>query len=94
MRGFVGELDHVGQAFARVRHFMPGEHVEPCFGTEARQRRLRRRGDALQLRQQARVHLPAQRFERMPEAGRVGAVESTLQRRNVRAKSFGIREAG
>jgi hypothetical protein len=30
----------------------------------------------------------------MPEAGRVGAVESTLQRRNVRAKSFGIREAG
>ena len=36
MRGLVGELDHVRQAFARVRHFLPGERVEARLGAEAR----------------------------------------------------------
>ena len=36
MRGLVGELDHVRQALARVRHFLVGEHVEARLAAEAR----------------------------------------------------------
>ena len=54
MRGLVGELDDVRQALARVGHFVAGEHVETRLGAEARERRLRGRGDAFELGQQAR----------------------------------------
>ncbi len=92
MRGFVGELDHVGQAFARVRHFMSGERVETRLGTEARQRRLRLRRNPLELRQQSTVHLRAQRVERVAERRRIAAFHGAEQRHDLRAITFGIRK--
>ena len=79
------------EAFARVRHFMSGERVESRLGAEARERRLRGRREALELGQQAAVHLFAQRVERMTKRGGIATVERILQRRNLRAKAFGIR---
>jgi hypothetical protein len=46
MRGFVGELDDVREAFACVGYFGGGEIVEARFLAEALQRLLGARGDA------------------------------------------------
>jgi hypothetical protein len=90
MRGFVGEFDHVGQAFARVRHLMSSERVETRLGTEARQRRLRLRRNPLELRQQSTVDFRAQRVERVTERRRIAAIHGAEQRHDLRAITFGV----
>ena len=92
VRGLVGELDHVGQAFARVRHLMSSERIETRLGTEARQRRLRLRRNALELRQQSAVDFRAQRVERVTERRRIAAIHGAEQRHDLRAITFGIRK--
>ena len=63
MRGLFGELDHVREALARVRHFLVGERVEARLLAKAAQRRLRVGGDALQLGIELDVELRAQPLE-------------------------------
>ena len=75
MRGLFGQLDHVRQAPARVRHFLVGEHFEARLLAKAPQRRLRIGGDALQFGIELDVELRAQPLERAAERGLVVRVE-------------------
>ncbi len=57
MSGLVGELQHVREALARVRHFLLGEPREPRILAEAFQRVLQVAREVLQLREQVRLAL-------------------------------------
>ena len=52
MRRFVGELQHVIEAQARIRHFFLGEVHQPRVDAEAMQRRLQVAGELAQVEEQ------------------------------------------
>jgi hypothetical protein len=91
VRRFVGELHDMREALARVRHFVTRKFVETRFCAETRKRGLRRRREAAELGQQARIHLFGQRFERATECGAVAGIERGLQCGNLRAVALRIR---